>query len=93
MSNQKKRVRKMDENSSMHTVTGRFNGPLFYKMQEWLDKNGMSANQLLAKAVERYISEPQVLKPVELVFAKDGDVDKVVDKLMVEHKRALDELK
>lgn len=93
MRKQPKKVKKMDENNSLHTVTGRFNSPLFNKMQEWLDKNGMSANQLLAKAVERYISEPQVLTPVELIVAKEEDVDRVVNKLMVEHKRALDELK
>ena len=77
----------------LHTVTGRFNDLLFKKMQEWLSKNGISANQLLAKAVERYISEPQVLEPVEMKIAADEEVDRAVGKLMKEHKRALKELK
>ena len=76
-----------------HTVTGRFNETLFLKMQEWLQKNGVSANQLLARAVEHYISEPHMLEPVEVQVASDEAVEKVVDTMMKAHKRALDELK
>ncbi len=83
----------MRTNNPLHTVTGRFNDPLFAKMQEWLKKNGMSINQLLARAVDLYISETQVLKPVEVVAASDTQVKKVLKKLSKTHKRALDELK
>ena len=86
-----KRAKKMENN--LHTVTSRFSDPLFKRMQDWLDKNGISANQLLARAVDKYISEPQVLEPVKVQEAKDVDVKRVVKKMMVEHKRALDELK
>ena len=54
---------------SGNRITGRFNDLLFAKMQEWLKKNDMSINQLLARAVERYISETQVLEPVEVMVA------------------------
>lgn len=89
----KTRVEKMEPNQQLHTVTGRFNDPLFVKMQKWLEKNGMSANQLLAKAVEKYISEVQTLEPVEIRVASDSEVEKSVSRLMKQHKRALEELK
>lgn len=89
----KKKASEMETGNPLHTVTGRFNDPLFNKMQEWLKKNGISANQLLAKAVEKYISEAQLLEPVDLRVATDAEVDQVVGKLMKEHKRALGELK
>lgn len=81
------------ENPQLHTVTGRFQSQLFNKMQEWMNQNGMSANQLLARAVEKYISEPQTLDPVELVSASKEDLEDAVEKVMKKHKRALDELK
>ncbi|MBP6218731.1 MAG: hypothetical protein KA436_09105 [Oligoflexales bacterium] len=84
---------KLEPNKQVHTVTGRFNNPLFLKMQEWLKQNGISANQLLAKAVERYISEAQILEPVDLRVASDDELSQVINKLMTEHKRALHELK
>ena len=88
-----KRSSKVNTGQQLHTVTGRFQDPLFSKMQEWLQKNGMSANQLLAKAIEKYISEPQALEPVTLEYADADAVDSVVEKMMDKHGRALDELK
>ena len=89
----KKKEEKMETENQLHTVTGRFNDPLFAKMQEWLKKNDFSTNQLLARAVERYISEAQVLEPVEVVPASDDQVGKAIKRLSKTHKRALDELK
>lgn len=77
---------------NLHTVTGKFNEALFARMQEWLKKNGMSANQLLSKAVDQYISEPQTLEPVTRQ-ASDREVTDAYDMMAKQHRRALDELK
>ena len=55
-------------------------------------KNNLSTNQLLARAVERYISESQVLEPVEVERILNDQVGKSVKQLSKTHKRALDEL-
>lgn len=86
----KKEKRKVD---SLHTVTGKFNDALFGKMQQWLQQNGMSANQLLSKAVEQYISQPQTLEPVEMSPATEKQVSKSLQRMKKQHARALDELK
>ena len=63
MSIPKKEVKKMDKQT---TVTARFEKDLYQKMQRWLQINGLSANQLLTKAVESYISEDRILIAVPL---------------------------
>lgn len=88
-----KKDKKVEERQQLRTVTGKFNRPLFEKMQEWLNQNGISANQLLAKAVEKYISEPQTLEPVEVVHPTRKKLDAVSDKMMADHKKAMDDLK
>lgn len=81
------------EKNQLHTVTGRFNDVLFQKMQEWIDKNDISTNQLLARAVEKYIFQEQTLEPVEIRVASDKKVQRAVGKMMKQHKSALKNLK
>lgn len=61
-------------------------------MQEWISKNDISTNQLLARAVEKYISEEQILEAVEIRYASDEEVHQSARMMMKRHKRALEDL-
>lgn len=63
------------------------------KIEEWLDKNNIGLSRLVNIAIAKYISEAQLLEPVEIVTAKDEDVQKSAKKMISKHKKALERLK
>lgn len=72
------------------TVTARINAELYARMQAWLQANDLSANQLLNRAIDQYISQEQPLKPVPISKEKlDKSIDTVIDK----HASTLNKLK
>lgn len=56
-----------DTSDQFHTVTTQFDEILFRKMQEWLQNNNISVNELLERAVVSFISQPQTLEPVDVL--------------------------
>ena len=75
-----------------HPISFRASNELNKKMQTWLKQNGpISQSQLLTAAVEKYISEPQVLIPVRT--ATNEEFDEALKHVVEEHKEALDLLK
>lgn len=55
---------------SQKTVTARINSELYARMQAWLQSNNLSANQLLNRALDQYISQEQTLKAVPISNGK-----------------------
>ena len=72
------------------TVTARINEELYSRMQAWLKANDMSANQLLNRAVEHYISNEHTLQAVPI---SKENLDLAIDKVIEEHGSTLDKLK
>lgn len=83
-------TKKGEKLESQKTVTARINNELYSRMQAWLETNDMSANQLLNRAVDQYISQEQTLKAVPI---SKGNLDKAIDKVIDKHGSTLDKLK
>jgi hypothetical protein len=61
------------------------------KVNEFLEKNPtLSFSQLIALAVEKYISEPN---SIELVPIKPEELERSVNKILKDYKPTLDKLK
>jgi hypothetical protein len=68
----------------------RFDDALEKKVEQYLDQNPVKFSQLIAMALEKFISEPQMieLKPVESArFAESAK------KAFTKHKHTMDKLK
>jgi len=83
---------KRKEEEKARTV--RLKGQLESQVTKYLDKNELNFNKFINLAVEKFISEPQVieLEPVNTTEAKNKDWNKSVDKSFKKHRKAMDEL-
>jgi antitoxin component of RelBE/YafQ-DinJ toxin-antitoxin module len=60
------------------------------KIEAYLDQNPVKFSQLVAMALEKFISEPQM---IELRPVADEDYAKVAKKAFKKHKHTMDKLK
>jgi hypothetical protein len=49
----------------------------------------MTQSQLISAAIEKFITETQTLEPI---FASEADEDKMIKKMMKQHKHTLNKL-
>lgn len=70
--------------------TIRLDDELENKVEKYLEKNDIKFTQLVNKAIEKFISEPQT---IELVPIKPEEWEKTVEKAFKKHKHAIDKLK
>lgn len=76
--------------ANQHPISFRADDDLYKKIHRWLKKNPvMTQSQLISAAIEKFISEPQTLEPI---FPSEKDEDKMIKKMMKQHKRTLDKL-
>lgn len=76
---------------NLHPISFRADENLYKKMQRWLKKNPvMTQSQMISLAIEKFITEPQTLEPV---FASEEEENKMIKKMMKEHKHTLDKLR
>jgi hypothetical protein len=64
------------------------------KMDQWLAKNpGIDRSTMICLAVDKFISAPHTLEPVEVVVADHQEAMKVAAAMMDKHAHALEKLK
>ena len=77
--------------SNQHPISFRADDKLYKKIHKWLKKNPvLSQSQLIAVAIEKYISEPQTLEPI---FAGEEEENAIIKKMTKKHQHTLDKLK
>lgn len=75
-------------------VTIKLDDRLMESLNDWMEQNQeTNRSQIIIKALKKYISSEQVLKPVQVSEATFGDLDEHFDDLMLKHKEAMDRLK
>lgn len=60
------------------------------KIEAYLDKNPVKFSQLVAMALEKFISQPQM---IELRPVDDDEYEKIAKKAFKKHKHTMDKLK
>lgn len=64
------------------------------KMDQWLAKNpGIDRSTMICLAVDKFITAPQTLEPVEVVQADHQEAMKVAATMMDRHAHAIEKLK
>lgn len=75
----------------MRQISVKISDALFNELQEWLNYNpGHNQSAVIATALEKYIHEPQLLKPVGKI-SKD-DLETSFQKMMHEHYETIKKL-
>lgn len=75
-------------------VTVKLDEQLVESLNQWMEINQeTNRSQVLIKALKKYISTPQTLKPVAVEDATISDLDDHLPSLIEDHKEAMDLLK